>query len=48
MTLKMTLALDEQWASNLSTEEILEFIQHSFNTCLGFRGEIRKLRPVNR
>jgi hypothetical protein len=44
----MTLALDQEWASNLSEEEILEFIQHSFNTCLGFRGEIKRLRTVSR
>ena len=46
ITFKVTLALDDQWASNHNGEDIVEFIRHSFNTTLGFRGEIKKLRVV--
>jgi hypothetical protein len=48
LTLKMTLALDQKWANNHSQEDLIEFIEHSFNTTLGFRGEIKRLRVVAR
>ncbi len=46
ITLKVTLALDEKWASNHNGDDVLEFIRHSFNTTLAFRGEIKKMRVV--
>jgi hypothetical protein len=48
ITLKMTLALDKKWASNHSQDDLIEFIEHSFNTTLGFRGEIKKVRVVTK
>lgn len=42
--LAVTLALDEKWASNFSTEELLEYLKEKLNYSLGFRGQVKKLR----
>ena len=42
--LKVTVELDEKWASNLSREEVLEYLKDRFNYSLGFRGWVKKLR----
>ncbi len=46
MRLKVQLELDEQWASNHDNAELIEFLKHSLNTTLGFRGEVKRLSIV--
>jgi hypothetical protein len=48
ITLKATLQLDENWASNQTTEEMVEHLRARLNNSLGFRGQIKKLRLVSR
>lgn len=43
---KATLRLDEKWASNQTTEELIEYIKTRINSSLGFRGQIKKLSLV--
>ncbi len=45
---KGTLQLDEKWASNQTTEELIEYIKARINSSLGFRGQIKKLTLVTR
>lgn len=45
---KATLQLDEKWASNQTTEELIEYIKARINSSLGFRGQIKKLSLVTR
>ena len=41
ITFKMTLNLDENWASHLSKDELVEYLKARLNSSLGFRGQIR-------
>ncbi len=43
---KATLQLDEKWASNHTTEELIEYIKERINSSLGFRGQIKRLSVV--
>jgi len=43
---KVTLQLDEKWAGNQTSEEIIEYIKARINSSLGFRGKIKKLTVV--
>ena len=45
---KVTVQLNEKWASNLTTEEIIEYLKARMNSSLGFRGKIKKLNVVQR
>ena len=45
---KVTLQLDEKWANNMTTEELIEYIKARMNSSLGFRGKIRKLSVVSK
>jgi hypothetical protein len=45
---KVTLELDEQWASNQTIEELTDYIKERLNSSLGFRGQIKRLTVVNR
>ena len=45
---KVTVQLDEKWASHLTTEEIIEYLKARMNSSLGFRGKIKKLNVVLR
>ena len=42
--LKVSLELDEKWASNFTREELLEYLKEKLNYSLGFRGEVKRLR----
>ena len=46
--LKATLQLDEKWANNQTTEELVDYLKARLNNSLGFRGEIKKLKVVNK
>lgn len=45
---KATLLLDERWASNHTTEELIEYIKDRIDSSLGFRGQIKRLSLVTR
>ena len=45
---KVTLQLDEKWASNQTIDELIEYIKDRMNSSLGFRGQIKKLSVVTR
>ena len=46
--LKVTLMLDEKWASHQTKEEIIESIRTRLDTSLGFRGRTVKLKVVDK
>ena len=41
--LKVTLELDEKWASNFTREELLEYLKERLNYSLGFRGHVKRM-----
>jgi hypothetical protein len=45
---KVTLELNEKWASNQTTEELVDYLKARLNSSLGFRGQIKKLNLVAR
>ena len=47
ITFKATLELDGRWASNQTTEELVEYIKTRMNSSLGFRGVVKKFRVVS-
>jgi len=48
MKFRATLQLDEKWASNHTTEELIEYIKERINSSLGFRGQIKRLSVVTK
>lgn len=46
--IKATLQLDEEWADNQTTEELVEYLKTRLNSSLGFRGQIKKLTLVSK
>ena len=46
ITFKMTLNLDENWASHLSKDELIEYLKTRLNSSLGFRGQIKRFSVV--
>ncbi len=44
VTLRVTLTLDEKWASHLTTDELAEYIKERLNSSLGFRGRVKRFR----
>jgi len=47
VTLRVTLELDEKWASHLTREELAEYIKERLNSSLGFRGQVKRFRLIN-
>ena len=45
---RVTLKLDEKWASNLSREELIEFIKVKLENSLGFRGRVEEVKVPGR
>ena len=45
---KVTLELNEKWAGNQTTEELVDYIKARLNSSLGFRGQIKKVNVVKR
>lgn len=46
MSAKVTLNLDEKWASNFTPEELSDYIKTRLEWALGFRGNVKKVKPV--
>ena len=46
VTFRLTLTLDEKWASHLTREELAEYIKERLNSSLGFRGQVKRFRLV--
>ncbi len=44
VTFRVTLELDEKWASHLTREELAEYIRERLNSSLGFRGQVKRFR----
>ena len=44
LKLRITLDLDGKWATQMSEEELLDYLTTRLNSCLGFRGRVKKLR----
>ena len=47
VTLRVTLELDEKWASHLTREELAEYIRERLNSSLGFRGQVKRFRLLS-
>jgi hypothetical protein len=47
VTLRVTLMLDEKWASHLTREELAEYIRERLNSSLGFRGQVKRFRLLS-
>ncbi len=43
---KVTIDLDEKWASNLTPEELADTLKYRLNHALGFRGSVKKVKTV--
>ena len=48
VTFRVTLELDEKWASHLTREELAEYIRERLNSSLGFRGQVKRFKLVTR
>lgn len=48
LTFKVTVELDEKWASNQTTDDLIDYIKQRMNSSLGFRGQIKKFSVVRR
>ena len=46
VVVKMTIELDDKWTSNLTRDEVIEYLKARFNSSLGFRGGIKRFRIV--
>lgn len=47
VTLRVTLMLDEKWASHLTRDELAEYIRERLNSSLGFRGQVKRFRLLS-
>jgi len=45
--LRVTLEIDDKWASNLSKDELAETIKVRLNNSLGFRGRVKRLSVLS-
>ena len=43
---RITLEIDEKWVSNHTPEEVAEYVERRLSHCLGFRGEVKKVRAL--
>jgi len=48
MRLQIILRLDEKWASHQTREELIECIRSRLDTSLGFRGQIEKVKIMEK
>ena len=44
VTFVVTLRIDEKWASTQTAEELVDYLSARFNSSLGFRGAVKKLK----
>ena len=45
---KVTLELNDKWARNQTSEELVDYLKARLNSSLGLRGQIKKLNLVAR
>ena len=46
LKLRITLDLDGKWSAQMSEDDLLDYLTTRLNSCLGFRGRVKKLRRV--
>ena len=46
VTAKVTLNLDEKWASNFEPAELSDYIKTRLEWALGFRGNVKKVKTT--
>ena len=46
VTFKVTLNLDENWASHLSKDELVVYLKDRLNSSVGFRGQVERFSVV--
>ena len=44
----VTLELDGQWASSQDKDSLIDYLKNKLNSTLGFRGQIKRFRIVDR
>lgn len=44
--LNVTLELDQKWTSQLTKEELTDYLKARLNYSLGFRGQVKKMTPI--
>jgi hypothetical protein len=44
ITFSATLEVDEKWASNMTPDELTEYLKARLDYALGFRGHVRRLK----
>jgi len=45
---KVTIELDEKWATNATDDEMREFLETYIDTMLGFRGTVKRIRIIEK
>jgi len=45
-TFKVTLKLDENWATHLSRDELVVYLEERLNSSIGFRGQVERFSVV--
>lgn len=46
ITFKVTLKVDEHWASHLSEDELVVYLKERLNSSVGFRGQVERFSVV--
>ena len=46
VTFRATLEINEKWASTMTQEEMVDYLEARLNSSLGFRGTIKKLKVL--
>ena len=46
ITFRVTLKLDENWASHLSKDELVTYLKERLNSSVGFRGQVERFSVV--
>jgi len=46
ITFKVTLKVDENWASHLSEDELVVYLKERLNSSVGFRGQVERFSVV--
>jgi hypothetical protein len=48
ITFKVTLNLDENWASHSNEDELVKYLKERLNSSLGFRGQVERFSVVDK
>lgn len=46
ITFRVTLKLDENWASHLGKDELVAYLKERLNSSVGFRGQVERFSVV--